>query len=132
MSEERIRILNMVANGKITPQEAERLLDALNNPVAEASPPPQRNPKFIRVQVTGNDNIDIRVPIGVLRTGIKLTALIPPLAMAHINEHVKERGFDFDLGHIKKEDVDELLANLGELEVGVKSRNGDNVRIYCE
>jgi hypothetical protein len=32
MSKERMRILNMVATGKISPEEAERLLDALNSP----------------------------------------------------------------------------------------------------
>ncbi len=132
MSEERLRILSMVANGKITPEEAERLLDALNSPAAETSSSSPKKPKFIRVKVTGNDNVDVRVPIGILRTGIKLTALIPPLAMAHIDEHIKEKGFDFDLSHIKKEDIDDLIANLGELQVDVQSRNGDNVRVYCE
>jgi hypothetical protein len=132
MSEERMRILNMVANGKITPEEAERLLEALNAPPAETSPSAPKNPKFIRVKVTGSDNVDVRVPVGILRAGIKLTALIPPLAMAHIDEHMKEQGLNFDLSHIKKEDIDELIANLGELEVDVKSRNGDTVRVYCE
>jgi hypothetical protein len=132
MSEERMRILNMVATGKISPEEAERLLDALNSPPEGAPSSPPRNPKFIHVKVTGNDNVDVRVPIGILRTGIKLTALIPPLAMAHIDEHIREKGFNFDLSHIKKEDIDDLITNLGELQVDVKSRNGDNVRVYCE
>ena len=132
MSEERMRILNMVANGKITPEEAEQLLEALNAPSAGTSPSAPKNPRFIRVKVTGNDNVDVRVPVGILRAGIKLTALIPPLAMAHIDEHMKEQGLNFDLSHIKKEDIEELIANLGELEVDVKSRNGDTVRVYCE
>ena len=44
----------------------------------------------------------------------------------------QEQGLNFDLSHIKKEDIDELIENLGELEVGVKSRNGDSARVYCE
>jgi len=36
------------------------------------------------------------------------------------------------LSHSRKEAVDDLIANLGELQVDVKSRNGDNVRVYCE
>ena len=132
MSEERMRILNMLANGKLSPEEADRLLQALSAPPADPSASGPKNPRFLRVKVTGNDNVDVRVPVGILRTGIKLTALIPPHAMRHIDAEMKERGIDFDLSHIKKEDIDDLISNLAELEVDVKSRNGDTVRVYCE
>jgi hypothetical protein len=133
MSEERLRILNMVASGKITPDEAEKLLYALNEEHGESSSSAMpKNPKFIRVKVSGNDNVDIRVPINILRTGIKLTALIPPQAMSHIEERMKEKGLNFDLSHIRKEDIDELIANLADMEIDVKSRNGDNVKVFCE
>ncbi|MDD5675725.1 MAG: hypothetical protein PHC61_16265 [Chitinivibrionales bacterium] len=133
MSDDRMRILTMLANGKITPQEAENLLLALHEePSAENPRAALKNPKFLCVKVTGNDTVDVRVPIGILRTGIKLTALIPPQAMGHIEEHMKERGFNFDLSRFKREDVDELISNLAEMEVNVASRNGDNVRVYCE
>ena len=52
--------------------------------------------------------------------------------MAHLDEHMKDKWINFDLSHIRKEDVDDLILNLDELQVGVKSRNGDNVWVYCE
>jgi hypothetical protein len=122
----------MVAAGKITPSDAEKLLQALREPSPVAESAPRKNPKFLRVKVTGNDDVDVRVPIGILRTGIKLASIIPPQAMVHIDEHMKEKGFNFDLTQIKKEDIDELISHLAEMQVDVKSRTGDNVRVYCE
>ncbi len=132
MSQERLRILNMVAEGKITPQEAEQLLQVLNEPSAEASISTTKNPKFLRVKVTGEDEVDVRVPFGILRTGIKLTSLIPPIAIAHIDRQMKEKGIDFDISQLKKEDLDELVSQLAEMQIDVKSRTGDNVRVFCE
>lgn len=43
MSEERLKILKMLAEGKITPDEAEQLLDALNAGAEEEKP--QEEPK---------------------------------------------------------------------------------------
>ena len=43
-----------------------------------------------------------------------------------------EKGIPFDLNTLKKEDLDELIASLAEMEVNVDGRNGDNVKVYCE
>lgn len=140
MSEERKRILKMLAEGKISPSEAEDLLDALDKtggrqaddgigPVLSKL----KNVKYIYVKVLSarDDNVDVRVPLGLIRAGMKLTTLIPAQAMDHINSAMREKGMSFDLNSIKPDDIEELLKNLADMEVNVKSKNGDTVRVYC-
>lgn len=151
MNDERARILGMLAAGTITAQEAEHLLDAL-----QAAPEPgqagsaatdaagagstggeptgpRKNPKYMYVKVrsTEGDNVDVKVPLSLARAGLKLTSLIPPLAMAEIDKHMGEQGFNIDFTNLKPDDIDELIEGLTEMEVNVDSKNGDNVRVFC-
>lgn len=151
MNDERARILGMLAAGKITAQEAEGLLDALqaapdseptgSTPAGTAEPGPaggepigpRKNPKYMYVKVrsTAGDNVDVKVPLSLARAGLKLTSLIPPTAMAEIDKHMGEQGFNIDFANLKPDDIDELIEGLTEMEVNVDSKNGDNVRVFC-
>lgn len=147
MSEERARILGLLSSGKITVDEAEKLLDALKdrpqNAPAQSGRPPQAQSagagrgtalKYLRVTVvsTGGDNVNVRVPLALVRAGIKLSSLIPPQAIDRINGHIREHGFGFDLNSLKSEDIETLIDSLGEMEVNVDSASGDKVRVFCE
>jgi hypothetical protein len=137
MSKERLRILEMVSKGKITPAEAESLLQAVDNksgsePMGEVI---RRDlPKFLKVKVesVSDDNVDVKVPLSLIRAGMRLTALIPPPAMERINESLKKQGMSIDLGNLKKEDIEALIEGLVEMEVHVDSKNGDKTHVYCE
>jgi hypothetical protein len=140
MSEERKRILKMLGEGKISASEAEELLDALGKnttePAADSAPPERKIPKnvkymYVKVISAQQDNVDVRVPLGLIRAGMRFTSLIPAQAMDHINSTMKEKGMNFDLSNIKPEDIDELIKNLAEMEVNVNSKNGDIVKVYC-
>jgi hypothetical protein len=144
MSEDRSRILNMLAQGKITTEEAERLLDALgtrpgagaesSGPAIKGDPGPliEALPKFLYVKVNAEngDNVDVKIPIALVRSGLKLTSLIPPQAMDQINDSMSEHGMSVDFSNLKPEDIDELVAALREMEINVDSANGDKVRVY--
>lgn len=139
MSEDRSRILSLLAEGKITADEAERLLDALESrsepkstPVSEPAKPGQP-PKYLFVKVlsTSGDNVDVRIPLNLVRAGLKLTSLIPPQAMDQINDSMREHGMSVDLNNLKKEDIEELIGNLHDMEINVDAKSGDNVRVYC-
>lgn len=145
MSEDRARILNMLASGKITAEEAENLLDALDSRGAEQSaaepaikgdPTPLLNalPKFLYVKVDSvdGDKVDVKVPISLVRSGLKLTSLIPPQAMDQINDQMTDKGITIDFSNLKPEDIDELVEALREMEVNVDAANGDKVRVYTE
>ncbi len=145
MSGDRTRILEMLAEGKITAAEAETLLDALQ-PGAESAetsdaaartadwptgPLASGTPKFLYVKVTGKDKVDVRVPLGLLRTGLKLTSLIPQQARDQISESMGEHGMSIDFNNLKAEDIEDIVESLREMEVNVHSKDGDDVRVFC-
>lgn len=139
MSEERNRVLDLLAAGKISSEEAARLLDALEprktqtDAGVSASAVSQALPKFIYVKVNTKekgDNVNIKIPIALIRAGIKLTSLIPSSASDQINRAMADHGISLDLSNLKPEDLNELVDSLRETEINVDAANGDTVRIY--
>jgi len=139
MGEERNRILDLLAAGKITAEEAARLLDALASGSAQSSAAepsaksgPVTPPKFIYVKVISakGDNVNVKIPLALVRAGLKLTSLIPPQAVDQINKSMAEHGMSMDLASLKPEDLEELIESLREMEISVDATNGDNVRVY--
>ncbi len=144
MSEERKRILNMLAGGKISADEAEQLLDALGGGAAAVgtavitAPAVKGLPKYLRVTVDapnggdGPEKVNVRVPIQLLRAGMKFAALIPQSAQGQIDQALHEKGIQFNLADMSPQMVDELITSLSELTVDVDSSDGSRVRVYCE
>lgn len=146
MSDSRTRILEMLAQKKISVDEAEKLLTAIGTDekpamsVPTGIPSENRIPKYLRVVVepgpnsdkgTGTEKVNIKVPISLIRAGMKLTSLIPPQASNKMSEAMKEKGIDFDLKNIKPEDMDEIIEALRDLEVNVDGGE-ETVRVYAE
>lgn len=144
MNEDRTRILNMLAEGKISAEEAERLLDALDSRKGAATPAPSfikgdptpllnALPKYLHVHVDGDagEKVNVKVPLALVRSGLKLTSLIPQQAMDEINGQMAEKGMSIDFSNFKAEDIDELIEALREMEVNVDGKDGERVRVYC-
>lgn len=144
MSEERKRILNMLATGKISAVEAEQLLDALGiGPTSAGSAVmtalPARKIKYLRITVdapqgdNGNpEKVNVRVPIQLLRAGMKFTTLIPKDAQGQIDNALHEKGIQFNLSEMTPEVIDEFITSLGELTIDVDDSDGSHVRVFCE
>lgn len=138
MVEERLRILNMLAEGKISAADADGLLMAMaeTRAPAEAAPAVPKTPRYLRVQVEDHDGepsrVSIRVPFHLLRAGVRLTALIPSALHDRINRALKDKGVEFDISTLKPENLEALVEHLAELTVDVDTGNGDKVRVYCE
>ena len=145
MSDAKKRILEMLAEKKITVDEAERLLNATGEKESEAEfnqtieqTIMKKLPKFLRVQVVpdpanNKDNVDkvnVKIPISLVRAGMKLTSLIPPHASDKMNEAMREKGIDFDIKNIKPDDIDDLISALSDLEVDVEGAT--KVKVFAE
>jgi len=143
MSTERRKVLEMLAAGKITPEEAERLLERLGSPPGPENAPESeatgaadtrdgagrpRAPRFLRVVVDSpeRDNVNIRLPLGLIRTGLKLTTILP----GRVSRRLSERGID--LSQLGKLDDEALIAELSALQVDVMGEDGEKVRVFCE
>ena len=147
MNEHRRQILEMLSAGKITADEAERLIAALaKEPAAEPSTgpsSPSARSKYLRVLVDSESagdhhspvKVNIRVPMQLLRAGVKLAGLIPPQAREHVNEAMRERGIPFDLSEIKPDNLTELVDQLNDLTIDVDTHDHSEkvkVRVFCE
>lgn len=149
MSENNRKILEMLSQGKISVADAERLLEKLKNPIESRADAAVENgeaggtsstskgngskadaklPKFLRVVVDGvaGERVNVRVPISLVRTGVRLGALLPKQA----RQAVEEQGVD--LSGLAEMDADELARALAELEVNVDEVDGSSLRIFCE
>src|SRR3954447_26429031 len=96
MSDDMRRVLDLLAQDKITVDEAEQLLRAVGAPESApqiaADPPPDgakpgAKPRWIRIQVQkpskeGRDpkEVNIRVPIAIVRGGMRLGTIIATFA----------------------------------------------------
>jgi hypothetical protein len=140
MNEQRKDILDMLGEGKITPEEAEQLIAALERdqpPAASSSElRPKGKAKYLRLVVDTTENgepgrVNARVPLQLLRAGVRLAALIPPQALAHANAELSRSGVPFDLTQLKPEDLEALVEQLDEVTLEVDHPDA-KVRVYCE
>lgn len=140
MSAERRKVLELLAAGKITTEEAEQLLHRMSSP-ADAGEGrttraanegtgerPPRTLRYLRVVVDSptRDNVNIRLPLGLVRTGLKLSTLVP----GKVSHRLSERGID--LSHLGKLDDEALMAELAALQIDIAAEDGEKVRIFCE
>jgi hypothetical protein len=139
MNEQRKDVLGMLAEGKITAEEAERLITALERdqpPVAALEARPKGRAKYLRLTVDTLENgeqgrVDVRVPLQLLRAGVRLAALIPPQALERANTELSKSGVPFDLTQLKPEQLEALVDHLDEMTLEVDQPDA-KVRVFCE
>jgi hypothetical protein len=155
MNENRRQILEMLAAGKITADEAERLLAALETETTSAAGATSRSngnsakstpgsrPKYLRVLVEapedmtgmkGQTTVNVRVPMQLLRAGVRLAALIPQQAHDQLDQALSSHGVPLTLSQIKPENLEDLIDHLEDLTVDVDGKDGNStkVRVFCE
>ncbi len=138
MSLETRKVLDMVAAGKITADDAEKLLAKLgtSSEVSEEVQPEQAAkdtaPKcYLRIVVDepGKKPVNIRMPLAFARAGLSIAGMLPK----NVAEKMKERGLDleqlrFHTGFGKDENVEVLK----QLDLDIDKGDGKKVRIFCE
>ncbi len=130
-SEERLKILKMIQEGKITAEQGMRLLEALgqmNKPGVQAPRPDLVSPpaaphaaRWFRVRVTDMDTgrvrVNIRMPINVVTTGIKLGARFSPevegLDMAQLLDAIRS-------------------GETGQIVDVVDEKDGEHIEVFLE
>ena len=142
MTDNRRQILDLLAAGKINVEEAERLLSLVDQPSpgepgsAEPSGTRRPTPKYLRVVVGDGsseetDRVNVRVPMVLIRAGVKLASLIPSHVTTRINEKLQRKGVKMDLGSLKGEDLEQFVDAIADLEVDIQDGK-DKVRIFVE
>ena len=156
MNENRRQILEMLAAGKVTADEAEQLIAALEpSPAAPAGQftgriagssgwpndkdtPVKARLKYLRVLVestekNGPTTVNVRVPMQLLRAGVRLASLIPQQAHDELDATLSKHGVPLTLSQIKPENLEELIDHLEDLSVDVDAKDEKaKVRVFCE
>jgi hypothetical protein len=137
MSDRRKQILQMLADGKLNADEAERLLAALETgdpaapEISECCSDSSQKPKFLHILVKdGRDNVDIKIPIMLVKAGMKLGSLVPEKARGKLEGHLGNKGLGIDLNQLNSENIDSIIKALMESSIDIDS-DKEKVRIYC-
>jgi hypothetical protein len=142
MNDNRLHVLQMLAAGQVSAEEADHLIAALDKqptaPAVRVAEVAAGSPRYLRIFVaeheTGSDGptkVNIRVPLQLLRAGVRLASLIPNGAKDQINEALRKNDIPIDVTQLKPEDLDELVIHLADLTIDVEEKD-TKVRIFAE
>ena len=154
MSDERRRVLDLLAQGKITVDEADALLKTLGAnatretggapPAGDAATDDPQRTRWVRINVhranddRGEKDVNIRVPIAVVKGGMRLGAIIATFAGEKAAQRMKARGIDLDISKINDDlskmngaEFDAFLKSLDDTSIEIDDGRSQ-VRISCE
>jgi hypothetical protein len=84
-SEERLKILQMIQDGKISPDDGAKLLEALNRGAGRPgsrTPIPVDDSRYVRIRVTdtftGRAKVSVNLPLSLVSAGIGIAAKYVP------------------------------------------------------
>ena len=136
MNEEIVKVLEMVKNGRITPEEGEKLLSAIG--VGEENAKTKKRASMLRVRVDAHDpnkedqaKVNINIPLSLAK---KMTGLVKLVPKQTKNE-LEEQGIDLDAINLKELiemfEEGELTEELVNVDAGDEEK-GAKVRIYVD
>ncbi|MFL7890578.1 MAG: SHOCT-like domain-containing protein [Anaerolineales bacterium] len=123
-TEERMKILNMIKEGKISAEEGAKLLSALGDTTQTARVPSTRGsgePRWFRVRVTdlvnGKTKVSVNIPFGLMEWGMQIGAHFAP----------EVENLDF-------EQLKEMLQSgvEGKVVDVIDEEDGEHVEIFIE
>ena len=111
-TDERNRILHLVEAGKVTAEEAARLLDTLDS---RQDPTDERKRKrTVRVRVTNlatnRQKATVTIPVSLIEVGLRLgTRLVPQIRGSALEDQPRPQAHDADAGMGRLERVEDAL-----------------------
>jgi hypothetical protein len=135
MSEERLRILKLIEEKKVTAEEGLKLLDALGEEGGGSG----IRPKWFKVRVTkaGRDKptVHVNIPFSFLRAAVRLGGKFQMMIPEDAREKMAERGVRLDAEGL--EELERMFASLADhgqykfVDV-VDEEEGEHVEVYVE
>jgi len=147
MAKDQKRILEMLAEKRISVEEAYRLLGAeepetgtYDTTTGEEARTVEAQPKYLRVTVQPGpgheqdedaERVNVRVPVALIRSGMKLASVLPGDVANRVKDNLENQGIGFNLRNLNPDDLDQLIEALTDLEVDVESHE-ERVRVFVE
>ncbi len=130
----------MLSEGKITPEEAEKLLSAVDkqtppNSSGKSLLDSMENKNFY-VQVEpkegkSSEKVSVKVPFALLKAGLNIAGLIPKDAQDKINSTMSEKGINFNLNDLSQDNITEIMSALEDLTIDVDTDDA-KIQVYCK
>ena len=136
MSDEKLRILRMLEENKLTADEAARLLKALDGNTSTGAPAKAR---WLKIRVyEGNPaqpKVKVTVPISLAKIAAKLGGKFQMAIPDEARQRMSDKGIQLDAETFEK--IDELFEELAvngrfDLVKVQDEEDGDKVEIYVE
>lgn len=107
MSEEKIRVLEMIQNGKVTAAEGLELLKAIDASFIQQEDTLHTGSRFLRIRVTSDKNkkVNVNIPLILLKTATKFASFGMKLIPEEARNEMQKKGVD-----LSQIDFDELTA----------------------
>lgn len=126
MNEEKIKILKMIEEGKVTAEDGSKLLSSIEDSKDKISENRiNGNAKWIRIKVLDSEKgkqtkVNIKIPISLVETGLKIGK--------NFNKDLESSMKDIDIQEILR-----MIKNGAEGKIlEVETDNGKTVEIYVE
>jgi len=71
---------------------------------------------------TERERVNIRVPMKLIRAGLKWAAFIPKHAQSSIDKALHEKGIEMKFSAITPQDIEEMVRQLNDLTVEVEDK----------
>jgi hypothetical protein len=132
MKQDRRKILDMLQAGEVSVGEADELLGSFDTAKAGGCAP-----KFLRLTLEpkpGGDSerkVDIRVPLGVLRSSLQIVQSLPVTRRGQMTIALGTHTLAFDVSSLNTENMDEFLAQFRDLSTDI-DRENETLRLFCE
>jgi hypothetical protein len=138
MSDEKIKILEMIQNSKITAAEGLELLKALDDSFIQQDGVTNTGSRFLRIRVTNGQNkkVNVNIPLSLLKVATKFASIGMNFIPEEARQEMQKKGVD-----LSEIDFDELvqlidkgLANGKLVDIDTDDQNDGHtkVEIYVE
>ncbi|MDI6618734.1 MAG: hypothetical protein QME45_08650 [Clostridiales bacterium] len=128
MNDEIKKILKMVEEKKITAEEGEKLIDALDENTYKVPAEPLNTSqngsksKFLRIHVDGDDKVDVKIPLSLVEIGMKFGMKVGPKFSPQMKEL---EGIDF-------QEIIDAVKNGATGKIVDVHTSDETVEIYVE
>ncbi|MEV5433246.1 hypothetical protein [Streptomyces sp. NPDC052701] len=117
------------------------VIEGRSEPPPGAASRPKTRSRYLRVAVNSVDSsggdgpsrVNARVPLRLLRAGVRLASLIPAQALTEVNAELNKPGVPIDLTEPEPQHLEEFVEQLDDIDLGVGIDDPDaKVRVFCE
>lgn len=128
-------ILDKLASGEMSTDEAERRLGGLPAVVDQPDGDSDDAAKYLRIVVEGagasEPMVNLRLPLKIVRAGVGLGALLPEHTREKMSEKLRAKGIFVDPFELAATDMDTFIETLSGLEIEVEGRRA-TLRVFVD